>query len=138
MDNTTRKLLKILQLTPDQVYHVFCLTLCLICSDGRVTDREGEVLTRIGFGLGLSPQDIKELIANAQHAVMETSVADVVAFSVASLKQSLALDRLEGVLQILEFVATSDRKMPEQEKALLEVIRDSWLPPAGPQSHSSS
>ncbi|MGB9691842.1 MAG: TerB family tellurite resistance protein [Candidatus Sumerlaeaceae bacterium] len=129
MDNTTRKLLKILHLTPDQVYHVFCLGLCLVCSDGKVTDREAEMLTRIGFGLGLSPQDIQSLLENAKSAVKETSVADVVAYSVASLKKSLDAERLEGVRQILEFIATSDRHLSAAERNLLQVISETWTSP---------
>lgn len=138
VDNTTRKLLKILHLTPDQVYHVFCLTLCLICSDGVVSEREGEVLTRIGFGLGLSPEDIKTLIENAKSAVQETSLADVVAFSVASLQRSLDREQLEGVRQILEFVATSDRQMSEQERELLRAIEDAWTSPSDPRSENAN
>lgn len=136
MDNTTRKLLKILHLTPDQVYHVFCLALCLVCSDGKVSDREAEMLTRIGFGLGLSPQDIQSLLENAKSAVAETSVADVVAYSVASLKKSLDAERLEGVRQILEFIATSDRHMSTEERNLLQVITDAWTAPSDRETPS--
>ena len=138
MDNTTRRLLKILNLTADQVYHVFCLALCIVCSDGSVTEREGEMLTRIGFGLGLSPGDIQDLVENAKRAVRDTSVADVVAYSVASLQQSLDAERLEGILQILEFVARSDRKLTRPEEDLLAAIRDAWLPSddsAAPRGH---
>lgn|GEM_PF-2616210 len=126
MDNTTRRLLKILQLTPDQVYHVFCLALCLTCSDGKVSDKEAEVLTRIGFGLGLSPQDIQALVKNAQAAIVETSIDDVIALSVASLKASLDPEKLASVRQILEFVATADRQVGEEERKILEIIEQAW------------
>jgi uncharacterized tellurite resistance protein B-like protein len=126
VDNTTRKLLKILRLTPDQVYHVFCLALCLICSDGVVSEREGETLTRIGFGLGLTPEDIKSLLSNAKNALRETSLADVVAYSVASLGKTLDPEQLDGVRQILEFVATADREVNDHERDLLRAIEDAW------------
>jgi len=126
VDNTTRRLLKILQLTPDQVYHVFCLALCLTCSDGNVSDKEAEVLTRIGFGLGLSPQDIQALVKNAQAAIVETSIDDVIALSVASLKASLDPEKLASVRQILEFVATADRQVGEEERKILEIIEQAW------------
>ncbi len=129
MDNTTRKLLKLLKLTPDQVYHVFCLGLCLICSDKKVSEREAEMLTRVGFGLGLQPQDIKTLIDNAEEAMRETSVADVVAYSVASLKKSLDAERLEGVYEILRFLAASDKAFPVEEQELLKTIREAWFGP---------
>jgi len=126
VDNTTRRLLKILQLTPDQVYHVFCLALCLTCSDGKVSDKEAEVLTRIGFGLGLSPQDIQALGKNAQAAIVETSIDDVIALSVASLNASLDPEKLASVRQILEFVATADRQVGEEERKILEIIEQAW------------
>lgn len=126
MDYTTRKLLKILKLTPDQVYHVFCLALCLTCADGKVTAREGELLTRLGFGLGLSPEDIQALLENAARAVQETSAADVIAFSVASLGRSLDADRLAGIRQILEYVASADRRLSGEERQLLAVIDEAW------------
>ena len=126
MDNTTRKLVKLLHIDKDQVYHVFCLALCMTCADGAVTDREAEMLTRIGFGMGLSPEDIHVLTQNARDAITETSISDVIAFSVASLKAALSKDQLEHVRQVLKFVATSDREIGESEEELLRLIEEVW------------
>jgi len=126
MDNTTRKLVKLLQFTPDQIYHLFCLALCLTWADGTVSQQEGETLTRLGFGLGLSPEDIQALTKNAESAIRETSVADVIAFSLASLKKSLSPEQMAGAKEILRFVAKSDRKVPPNEKALLDLIEEIW------------
>jgi uncharacterized tellurite resistance protein B-like protein len=126
MPEVTRRLKKILKLTPDEIYHVFCLALCVSAVDGEMTDREGEALTRLGFGLGLSPEDIEMLTKNAKEAVRETSAADVIAYSAACLKQTLSGEQLEGVKQILKYVARSDRRVPDVEKALLDVLNDTW------------
>src|SRR5688572_19692220 len=72
LTNETRKLMKLLNLSPDQIYHVFCLALCMATADGKVSDQEGEMLTRIGFGLGLTPEDITALGLNAKQAMAET------------------------------------------------------------------
>lgn len=125
--NETRKLMKLLHLSPDEIYHIFCLALCMATADGVVSDEEGEVLTRIGFGLGLSPEDISALGANAKSAIQETSRADVIAFSAASLKARLEREQLEGVRQILKFVATSDDQVPDQEQDLLKVLDEVWF-----------
>ncbi|MCX7717458.1 MAG: TerB family tellurite resistance protein [Candidatus Sumerlaeaceae bacterium] len=126
LENETRKLMKILHLRPDDIYHVFCLALCLTCVDGQMTDKEGETLTRLGFGLGLGPQDIAALTDNAQEAIRDTSVPDVIAFSLANLKAKLNHDQLRGVKQILRYVAGADRKIHPEEKALLDLINEIW------------
>jgi uncharacterized tellurite resistance protein B-like protein len=126
LENETRKLMKILHLTPDDIYHVFCLALCLTCVDGQMSDKEGETLTRLGFGLGLGPQDITALADNAQEAIRDTSVPDVIAFSLANLKAKLNPDQLRGVKQILRYVAGADRKIHPEEKVLLDLINEIW------------
>lgn len=126
LTNETRKLMKLLHLNPDQVYHVFCLALCMALTDGRVTDEEGEMLTRIGFGLGLTPEDISALGENAKQAIAETSRPDVIAFSVASLKASLDSEQLDGIKQILRYVAASDHNVADDEQALLTVLDEMW------------
>jgi uncharacterized tellurite resistance protein B-like protein len=118
--------MKLLHLEADQIYHVFCLALCMALTDGRVTDAEGEILTRIGFGLGLSPEDISALGQNAKQAIAETSRADVIAYSAASLKHSLEPEQLQGIKQILQFVAASDNNVADDEQALLSVLNDVW------------
>jgi len=124
--NTTRKLTKLLGLKPDDIYHVFCLALCMGAADGKITDKEGEVLTRLGFGMGLSAEDISALSKNARDAVEETSTADVIAFSVASLKGQLDHDQLSGVKQILQFVAASDHVIADSESQLLQLVKEVW------------
>lgn len=126
MDNETRKLMKLLHLGPDEIYHVFCLALCVSMLDGQITDEEGEMLTRIGFGLGLSPEDIEALARNAKEAIRDTSPADVIAFSIASLKTKLDHDQLQGIKQILKFVAVSDRSLATSERQLLDVVDEIW------------
>jgi len=126
IENETRKLMKILHLTPDDIYHVFCLALCLTCVDGQMSDKEGETLTRLGFGLGLGPEDISALADNAQDAIRDTSVSDVIAFSLANLKAKLQPDQLRGVKQILRHLAAADRTVHPEEKALLELINEIW------------
>ncbi len=115
-----------LHLTPDEIYHVFCLALCMVMPDGKVSDEEGEVLTRIGFGLGLSPEDITALGANAKAAMAETSREDVIAFSVASLKTRLDTDQLGGIKQILRFVAMSDHNIDVSEQSLMSLLDEMW------------
>jgi len=126
MNNETRKLMKLLHLGPDEIYHVFCLALCMAYLDGRVSDEEGEILTRIGFGLGLSPEDISALGENAKGAILETSPADVIAFSIATLKARLDPEQLEGIKQILRFVAASDESMDSSEMELMDILEEMW------------
>lgn len=126
LNNETRKLMKLLHLGPDEIYHVFCLALCMAYLDGRVSDEEGEILTRIGFGLGLTPEDISALGENAKAAVAETSPADVVSYSIASLKTKLDPEQLQGVRQILQFVAVSDDAMDSSEKDFLGLLDEIW------------
>lgn len=127
LNNETRKLMKLLDLDMDEIYHVFCLALCMAYVDGQVNSEEGEILTRIGFGLGLSPEDISALGENAKAAVAETSPSDVIAFSVASLKARLDEEQLEGVIQILRFVAVSDDVVDSAEKEFLLLLKEMWL-----------
>lgn len=126
MDQTTRKLMKLLDLTRDEVYHIFCLALCVTALDGRISEEEGMVLTRIGFGLGLSPEDITALGKNAREAIAETSISDVIAFSIASLKMRLDGEQLNGVKQILKLVMISDKRVDQSEKELLALIDEIW------------
>src|SRR5690606_35228984 len=126
MNNETRKLMKLLHLDIDEIYHIFCLALCMAYLDGRVSDEEGEILTRIGFGLGLTPEDISALGENAKAAVAETSPADVIAFSIANLKTRLEPEQLQGVRQIIQFVALSDEAMDDTEEDLLLVLDEIW------------
>lgn len=126
MQDDTRRLMKLLNLTPDEIYHVFCLTLCMATADGKITDREGEMLTRIGFGLGLMPQDISALAANAKEAIENTSRADVIAFSLASLKERLTSEQLQGVKQIIRFVAGVDKNVVQSEKNLMNLVNEIW------------
>lgn len=126
MDRTTRKLMKLLDLDRDEVYHIFCLALCAGAMDGNISTEEGEVLTRIGFGLGLSPEDITALGKNAREAIRETSISDVIAFSVAKLKSRLTPEQLGGVKQILKIVVVSDKHVGESERELLKVIEEMW------------
>jgi uncharacterized tellurite resistance protein B-like protein len=126
MNNETRKLMKLLHLGADEIYHVFCLALCMAYLDGRVSDEEGEMLTRIGFGLGLTPEDISALGENAKAAVLETSPGDVIAFSIASLKAKLDKEQLQGVRQILRFVAVSDDNIDSSEQDLLSLLDEIW------------
>ena len=118
--------MKLLHLGPDEIYHVFCLALCMAYLDGRVSDEEGEILTRIGFGLGLSPEDISALGENAKGAILETSPADVIAFSIATLKARLDPEQLEGIKQILRFVAASDESMDSSEMELMDILEEMW------------
>lgn len=127
LNNETRKLMKLLDLDMDEIYHVFCLALCMAYMDGQVNSEEGEMLTRIGFGLGLSPEDISALGENAKSAVEETSPSDVIAFSVASLKARLDVEQLEGVIQILRFVAVSDDVVDSSEKEFLQLLTEMWI-----------
>lgn len=126
MNNETRKLMKLLHLGADEIYHVFCLAICMAYLDGRVSDEEGEILTRIGFGLGLTPEDISALGDNAKAAVAETSPADVIAYSIASLKAKLEAEQLQGVRQILQFVALSDQDIDSSEQDLLSLLDEIW------------
>ncbi len=126
MNNETRKLMKLLHLNADEIYHVFCLALCMAYLDGRVSDEEGEILTRIGFGLGLTPEDISALGENAKAAVAETSPVDVISYSIASLKAKLDKEQLQGVRQILQFVAVSDDNMDSSEQELLTLLDEIW------------
>lgn len=126
MNNETRKLMKLLHLGPDEIYHVFCLALCMAYLDGRMSDEEGEMLTRIGFGLGLTPEDISALGENAKNAIAETSPVDVVSFSIATLKTKLDPEQLQGVRQILQFVAVSDDAMDDSEQDLLTLLDEIW------------
>jgi hypothetical protein len=124
--NETRKLLKLLRLEQDEVYHVFCLALCLAQIDGRITDVEGEVLTRIGLGFGLGPNDIQIMGQNAMEAIRDTSPADVLAFSIATLKARMDQERLDHVRQLLRYVAESDAKKDGTEQEFLSVLDDLW------------
>ena len=126
MNNETRKLMKLLHLETDEIYHVFCLAICMAMMDGKVTDEEGEILTRIGFGLGLTPQDISALGKNAKAAISETSPTDVIAFSIASLKTRLESEQLAGIKMILHFVAKSDSHVDPKEQALLKLLEEMW------------
>jgi uncharacterized tellurite resistance protein B-like protein len=126
MNNETRKLMKLLHLGPDEIYHVFCLALCMAYLDGRVSDEEGEILTRIGFGLGLTPEDISALGENAKSAIAETSPVDVLSYSIATLKTKLDPEQLQGVRQILQFVAVSDDDMDSSEQDLLLLLDEIW------------
>lgn len=126
MDNETRKLMKLLRLSPDQIYHVFCLAICMVYVDGKITPEEGESLTRIGFGLGLGPDDISVMQDNALGAIRDTSPTDVIAYSLASLKSSLDPDQMDGVKQVLRYVAGTDRTFDTAETALLELVNEIW------------
>ncbi len=126
MDNETRKLMKLLHLGADEVYHVFCLALCIGMLDGKISDEEGVALTRIGFGLGLSPEDIEALGDNAKEAIQDTSPADVIAFSLATLKTTLDQEQLSGIKQILKYVAFSDHQLADPEKQMLSVVDEIW------------
>ena len=95
--------------------------------DGRVSDEEGEILTRIGFGLGLTPEDISALGENAKSAVAETSPADVIAYSIASLKAKLDPEQLQGIRQILQFVAVSDEEIDSSEQDFLQLLDEIWV-----------
>jgi uncharacterized tellurite resistance protein B-like protein len=118
--------MKLLNLRADEIYHIFCLALAVADIDGSMTDMEGETLTRIGFGLGLSPGDISALSRNAKEAMEKTSRADFIAFSLTSLKQRLTMEQLSGVKQIIRFVAGADRKIVPEEKALLNLVNELW------------
>jgi hypothetical protein len=126
MDQTTRKLMKLLTLDRDEVYHIFCLALCASAIDGNISVEEGEILTRIGFGLGLSPEDITVLGQNARDAIRETSLSDVIAFSIAKLKTRLTPEQLAGVKQILKIVITSDQHVDESQRQLMNVVDEIW------------
>lgn len=118
--------MKLLKLNTDEIYHVFCLALCISCVDGVVSDREAEMLTRIGFSLGLSPEDISALSENAKAAIAETSIADVIAFSLATLKAQLSADQLRGVKYVLRFVSGGEKNVSSSEEALLELVNEIW------------
>jgi|688.fasta_scaffold2312431_1 hypothetical protein len=128
--NETRKLMKLLKLDQDEVYHVFCLALCIAQLDGRITDAEGEILTRIGFGFGLDPQDIRVMGQNALDAIRDTSPEDVIAFSIATLQARMPADKLAQVKQLLRYVALSDEsggQQPSQrEQDLLNLLDEIW------------
>ncbi len=131
LTNETRKLMKLLQLDQDEVYHVFCLALCIAQIDGRISDGEGEVLTRIGFGFGLDPEDISIMGNNAMEAIRDTSPSDVIAFSIATLRARMPTDKLTQIKQLLRYVAASgsgdkidDADHSEQE--LLDLIDELW------------
>jgi uncharacterized tellurite resistance protein B-like protein len=124
--NETRRLMKLLHLNPDDVYHVFCLALCVSYVDGTVTLREEQMLDQIGEGLGLTQDDVKALGENARAAIRETSPADVIAFSLATLKAHLNKDQLSGIKIILKYVALADHKIDSEEKQLLDVVEEVW------------
>jgi hypothetical protein len=130
VNNETRKLMKLLQLDQDEVYHVFCLALCIAQLDGRISDQEGEVLTRIGFGFGLDPEDIRIMGQNAMEAIRDTSPADVIAFSIATLKARMPEEKLGQVKQLLRYVAASDQVAGEgnaaSEDELLALLDEVW------------
>lgn len=126
VNNETRKLMKLLQLQDDDIYHVFCLALCVANIDGRVSDEGGEMLTRIGFGLGLGPEEIEVMGHKSQLAIAESSVGEVVTHSLTKLKSRLEPDQMSGIKQILKFVALSDHKIDKREKALLDVVDQIW------------
>jgi hypothetical protein len=130
VNNETRKLMKLLKLDQDEVYHVFCLALCIAQLDGRISDQEGEVLTRIGFGFGLDPEDIRIMGQNAMEAIRDTSPADVIAFSIATLKARMPEEKLSQVKQLLRYVATSDQAAGEanasSEEELLALLDEVW------------
>lgn len=124
--NETRRLMKLLHLDADEVYHVFCLALCVSYVDGTVTLREEQMLDQIGEGLGLTTDDVKALGENARAAIRETSPADVIAFSLAALKARLNRDQLSGIKIILKYVALADHKIDSEEKQLLDVVEEVW------------
>jgi len=126
MKDDTRQLMKLLNLTPDEIYHVFCLTLCMATADGVITDQEGEMLTRIGFALGLMPQDISALAGNAKDAIEETSRTDVVNHSLTALKERLNKEQLSGVKQIISFIAGADKHIDNSEKTMLQMMNEVW------------
>ncbi|MBX7244093.1 MAG: TerB family tellurite resistance protein [Candidatus Sumerlaeaceae bacterium] len=126
MNNETRKLMKLLHLSKDETYHVFCLALCMGLVDQDMPAEEGETLTRIGFGLGLSPEEISELIDEARTAIKSMGLADVASQSLARLKERLDEDQMRGIKQILRYVAGSDKKMAPQEKALMDLVNEVW------------
>ena len=124
--NETRRLMKLLDLSPDEIYHIFCLALAVADIDGKMTDAEGEILTRIGFGLGLMPADISALSRNARESMEKTSRADFIAFSLTSLKQRLTNEQLSGVKQIIRVVACADKKIVPVERDLLDLVNELW------------
>lgn len=124
--NDTRALMKMLHLSPDEIYHIFCLALCLVALDGQLNEREGEVLTRVGFGLGLQPEDITALAENAKSAIEETSIDDVAAFSITKLKSRLDPEQMQGVRQILTYIAKFDHHIDVSESEFLKVLDDIW------------
>ncbi len=126
MKDDTRQLMKLLNLTPDEIYHVFCLTLCMADADGVITDQEGEMLTRIGFALGLMPQDISALANNAKDAIEETSRTDVVSHSLTALKERLNKEQLSGVKQIIAFIAGADKHIDNSEQSMLQMMNEVW------------
>lgn len=125
--NETRKLQKLLHLNQEQIYHVFCLAMAMEILDGGIEAAQAEVLTRIGFGLGLQPKDIEEISKSAQEGIKETSVSDVLAFSIVRLKQLLAKEQLEGIVLILEYTANSDRNISASESEVIRIARDVWF-----------
>jgi uncharacterized tellurite resistance protein B-like protein len=124
--NETRKLMKLLDLKPDEIYHIFCLALCVSYLDGKLTLNEEKMLHRIGEGLGLTTDDIKALGENARSAIAETSTSDVIAFSLAALKAKLTHEQLSGVKIILKFVALADHKIESREQELLDIVDEIW------------
>ena len=116
-----------LHLNHEQVYHVFCLMIAMGVMDGDIDSTEAEMLTRLGFSLGLQPRDIEALSASAQDAIHDTSISDVLAFSMVRLKQLLVREQLEGVILILEYMARSDERLNSGESEVLKIARDVWL-----------
>ena len=125
--NETRKLKKLLNLTHEQVYHVFCLAVAIGVIDDDLDPNEAEMLTRIGFGLGLKPKDIEVLAKDCQEAIKDTSISDVLAFSIVRLNQLMTHEQLEGIILVLEFITMANNKAKRKESEVIKIACDVWL-----------
>ena len=125
--NETRKLKKLLNLTQEQVYHVFCLAVAIGVIDDDLDPTEAEMLTRIGFGLGLKPKDIEILAKDCQDAIRDTSISDVLAFSIVRLNQLMTHEQLEGIILVLEFITMINNKTNRRESEVINIACDVWL-----------
>ena len=127
-ENETRKLQKLLQLNQEEAYHVFCMALVMQIFAGSEDDAgHMEMLTRIGLGLGLKPKDIEVVSRSAREAIKETSISDVLAFSITRLKQVLNEEQLQGVLMVLEYMAGLTAKKKDAENDVLEIAKQTWF-----------
>ncbi|MDD4278322.1 hypothetical protein GX645_05795 [Candidatus Sumerlaeota bacterium] len=125
--NETRKLQKLLKLNQEQVYHVFCLALAMGVLDGDMEPNEAEMLTRIGMALGLKPQDIEVISKNAHESIKETSISDLLAYSITRLKQLLTSEQLEGVVMILDYMAHHDTGLHIEESEVVNIAKSIWF-----------